>query len=144
MYPSDSCLYLWHKHDSLSESAQQKNTCFTAWLHAAEFWCYEGYIKAQRSTNNLDNTVINCHRSCQLPKKNTLRWFSLLTDKGFDDLAMIITITLLKDVRGQVSPGREIPTVSSPLSFISLSLSNQLLLLILLYSSLAAIVNKHI
>lgn len=74
-----------------------------------------------------------------------------LRDKGCDDLATIITIMLqvlsslyvVKD-RRQVSSGRETPTVSSPLSFISLSLSNQLLLLILLYSSLAAIVNKHV
>lgn len=77
-------------------------------------------------------------------------WFSPWRDKGCDDLATIITIMLRAlyslcgtDVRRQVSSGREAPTVSSPLSFISLSLSNQLLLLILLYSSLAAIVNKH-
>lgn len=82
--------------------------------------------------------MINCNK-----KKAPLR------DKGCDDSAAIKTITLsslraVKDVRGQVSSGRQTLTVSSPLSFISLSLSNQLLLLILLYSSLAAIVNKHV
>jgi len=85
-------------------------------------------------------------RSHNLP--HTLTSYQDLRDKENDDLATLITIILqvhsslwvVKDVREQVSSGRESPTGS----FISVSLSNQLLLLMLLYSSLAAIVNENV